>query len=504
LTLSRADGKEWQSLESNLRGTGCAPSWSYSRASWALSPRVTFRWDEPLLKAGIVFHADTRRRHFFTPPASEALERLARDPCTEDDLRAHLVDLGVNPNEFDVACLLEELEREQLVVRGTRNRLLSMGVDSRLNRTGRFEIITDSRTGLSVPGSPVSANIYITLDCNLSCRHCGITMDDTRPRYLSAGEWHNVFDDFERNAVQIVILNGGEPLIHPEAREILRDLGRRPFFVRVYSNGTLLDEEIADICSRSRNFLFSISLDGHTAEIHDDFRGVKGAFERTLRGMRLLREADRPVPFFVASIIHRGVVPYLKELADFVEDQGSRLVAFLAMNFVGRARQTDYYICLEKHQNIVDEIRDIGLARQERMAVSLQARGPTVRKDPSRPRPYQGKENICACGILDITVGPDGESYPCEACFTLDGAHRKSFAVGSLPVDGLAKVWASPRWSLLRGGVERADLKACAACDRYGVCGQRRCRFYSLASHGDLMGPARECLDYLDGVGIVG
>jgi len=452
----------------------------------------------------MVFHAAAYRRCFFEPKACLVLEQLSHGPQTEEQLRECLRDSGVTDDELDLRGFLEQLAREQLLIRGVLNRLVDMGVGRRLNLTGKIEPIVDPATGVSVPGSPIAANIYLTLNCNLSCRHCGINMSETRPTYLTAQEWGRVFDDFERHCLQTITLNGGEPLAHPEAKDILRDLSRRPFFVRVYSNATLLDEETADICSRSRNFIFSVSLDGHSAEIHDDFRGVPGAFASTLRALDLLRTAHAPVPFYIASIIHRGSLPYLREMADLAEKQGAGSLAYLAMNFVGRARETDYYVSLEKHRGAMDEVRELAETKKGRMMITLQGRGPTLQTNATEVLPFQGRQNVCACGVLDITLGPDGQVYPCEACFTLSGEDKAKYAMGDILADGLGTIWASPRWALYRGGIAREDLTACSGCDRYDTCGQRRCRFYSLASGQDFFGPASECLDYLKGIRAVG
>ena len=127
--------------------------------------------------------------------------------------------------------------------------------------------------------------------CNLSCLHCySFSADHDFPGELNTADVFTVLDDLKAFRVPVLILSGGEPLMRPDIFEIsarAKDLG---FYVGLSSNGTLIDEtRIAAIKAADYDYV-GISLDG-LEETHDFFRRRKGAFQSSLHGIRLCRQA---------------------------------------------------------------------------------------------------------------------------------------------------------------------------------------------------------------------
>lgn len=126
--------------------------------------------------------------------------------------------------------------------------------------------------------------------CNLTCKHCYTTSADIDfPGELSTPEIYAVMDDLKAFKVPVLILSGGEPLLHPDIFEIsqrARDMG---FYVALSSNGTLIDQHnIEQIAAIDYQYI-GVSLDG-MREAHDKFRQKQGSFEASLAGIRLCRE----------------------------------------------------------------------------------------------------------------------------------------------------------------------------------------------------------------------
>lgn len=126
--------------------------------------------------------------------------------------------------------------------------------------------------------------------CNLACKHCySISADHDFPGELGTDEIFGVMDDLKRFGVPVLILSGGEPLLRPDIFEISARAKAMGFYVGLSSNGTLIErnniERIADI---GYDYV-GISLDGIGAT-HDRFRRKDGAFDASLRGIRLCRD----------------------------------------------------------------------------------------------------------------------------------------------------------------------------------------------------------------------
>jgi heme d1 biosynthesis radical SAM protein NirJ len=126
--------------------------------------------------------------------------------------------------------------------------------------------------------------------CNLTCKHCYTTSTDINfPNELSTEEIYAVMDDLKAFKVPVLILSGGEPLLHPDIFSISRRAKDMGFYVALSTNGTKISadniDEIADI-----NYQYiGVSLDG-IKDTHDQFRRVKGSFDQALHGIHLCLE----------------------------------------------------------------------------------------------------------------------------------------------------------------------------------------------------------------------
>jgi len=126
--------------------------------------------------------------------------------------------------------------------------------------------------------------------CNLTCKHCYTTSADIDfPGELSTPEIYQVMDDLKDFKVPVLILSGGEPLLHPDIFKISQRAKDMGFYLALSSNGTLITQEnikqIADI-----NYQYvGVSLDG-IGQTHDKFRQKQGSFSESLMGIGLCRD----------------------------------------------------------------------------------------------------------------------------------------------------------------------------------------------------------------------
>ncbi|MCK5876148.1 MAG: heme d1 biosynthesis radical SAM protein NirJ [Candidatus Marithrix sp.] len=126
--------------------------------------------------------------------------------------------------------------------------------------------------------------------CNLTCKHCySISADTNFKGELSTPEIFSVMDDLKAFRVPVLILSGGEPLLHPDIFTISAHAKAMGFYVGLSTNGTLINstniEQIVDI---GYDYV-GISLDG-LRTTHDHFRRQQGAFDKSLLAIRLCKE----------------------------------------------------------------------------------------------------------------------------------------------------------------------------------------------------------------------
>ena len=173
--------------------------------------------------------------------------------------------------------------------------------------------------------------------CNLTCKHCySISADKDFPGELSTAEVYSVMDDLKAFGVPVLILSGGEPLLHNDIFEISKRAKAMGFYVGLSTNGTLIDQSnIEQIAAIGYDYV-GISIDG-IRETHDKFRRKAGAFDESMRGIRLCHEAGIKVGMrFTLTIDNAHELP---QLLDLMEQERIDKFYLSHLNYAGRGNK---------------------------------------------------------------------------------------------------------------------------------------------------------------------
>lgn len=179
----------------------------------------------------------------------------------------------------------------------------------------------------------------VSRTCNLRCLHC--YSDSEARRYegeLTFEEGKALLDDLAAFGVPAVLLSGGEPLARRDVLDLAaygRSLGLR---FTLSTNGTLID---APRARRIRELGFSyvgISIDGIGAT-NDWFRGVRGAFERAVRGIRNCKAVGQKVGLRLT--LTPATVDDLDAIFDFIEREEIERACFYHLVPTGRGRSAE-------------------------------------------------------------------------------------------------------------------------------------------------------------------
>ena len=138
----------------------------------------------------------------------------------------------------------------------------------------------------------------VTGRCNLDCVHCRSSSN----LEAAAGDWtldeaKTLIDDISEYASPVLVLSGGEPLMRPDLFDIAQHGTDKGLRMCIATNGTLIDDSICEKMKKTGIRMVSLSLDGSTAAVHDNFRNQPGAFEGTMRGVEFLKKHDIPFLF---------------------------------------------------------------------------------------------------------------------------------------------------------------------------------------------------------------
>ena len=258
---------------------------------------------------------------------------------------------------------------------------------------------------------PLSVHLELTYRCNWRCVFC------YNPRHfdragLTGDEWIAVLDDLRILGTLNVTITGGEPMAHPEIVRILRAARERAFVVRLFTNGTLIDDAAADEIASLHLLAVEVSIHGATADVHDRTTARAGSFEA------LLAAIDR--------LVARDVTVIAKlPLTRWNEHQFDDVIA------LAEARA----LPLQIDPHITP--RDDGDLSPLQYAPSSQAiRRALAIANPEVMERVHGGAN-CGLGRITLAVDPEGNVYPC-----MQWRHR---ALGNVREVALRELWhASP------------------------------------------------------------
>jgi len=147
----------------------------------------------------------------------------------------------------------------------------------------------------------------VTKGCNLRCVHCRATATElSSPNDLSTPRALDIISQIADFCSPILVLSGGEPLYRPDIFQLARFATEKGIRVALGTNGTLVTKEVARKIVDSGVRRVSISLDGADSQTHDTFRGIPGAFEAAVYGMRNLKELGMSVQINMTIAKHNA------------------------------------------------------------------------------------------------------------------------------------------------------------------------------------------------------
>ncbi|MBI4188515.1 MAG: radical SAM protein, partial [Chloroflexi bacterium] len=185
-----------------------------------------------------------------------------------------------------------------------------------------------SRSNVSRPADIIEPDLQhvaweITRSCNLYCAHCRASAHKgSYEGELTTEECFRVIDEILEVGRPMLILTGGEPLLRPDVLQIAQYGADKGLRVVMGTNGTLVTAEMADRLKAIPVACVGVSLDFPTAERHDGFRCMVGAFDVAMSGIDNARRAG--IDIQINSTISKMNVAYLGELVSLSLQAGAK------------------------------------------------------------------------------------------------------------------------------------------------------------------------------------
>lgn len=150
--------------------------------------------------------------------------------------------------------------------------------------------------------APLTAQVEVTGKCNVACLHCYNYWKNDEARKESYGNAmtldvaRKVLDEIVKCQIFSLVITGGEPLLNlPIVKFFLENAYNNGIVTSMNSNVTLLTRNILEELKSLHLGGVLTSVLGSNPEVHDSITQVRGAFAKTIRGVRYCVEADMPV-----------------------------------------------------------------------------------------------------------------------------------------------------------------------------------------------------------------
>lgn len=332
-----------------------------------------------------------------------------------------------------------------------------------------------------------------TRRCNLKCVHCRSSSELEAAEHpdFTLEEAKTTIDNIVAYASPVLVLSGGEPLLREDIFDIAQYGTDKGLRMCIATNGTLVTDEVCKKMKEVGIRMVSLSIDGATAETHDDFRNQVGAFEGTIRAIELFKKNE--IPFLINSsftVRNRNEIPDIYRLV-----KGLGATAWYMFMIVPTGRGEDIMEELIP-EDVYDEILEwhYEMEKQEDELLIRPTCAPQyyriVREKAKEEGEVFKRRNLkfstggskgCLAGQLICLIDVDGEVLPCSY-------FPKS--AGNIQETAFKTIWEESELFL-----NLRDFKSykgsCGSCEYLNVCGGCRARSYAMT--GDYLAQEPFC-----------
>lgn len=326
---------------------------------------------------------------------------------------------------------------------------------------GKLELLYDCKVKLAT--QPILHNLFweTTLRCNAKCKHCGsragenIKLKDE----LTTEQIKKAFKDVadKLNAKDILInVTGGEPLVREDLFDVMdyanNELGYK---WGMTTNGILMDSKVISEMKRTGMASMSISIDG-LEETHDKFRGIKGAFKKTIDNIKLLQKDKFLKVFQITTVVNKLNIGQLEELYELMEELEVDSWRIVNMDPIGRAIDNSK-LSLDSN----DYKKLFGFMQKKRKKSKFEITyGCSHFLGVKNEYTIRDTGFFCFTGFTTGSILYNGDIYVCP-----NVPRRKELIQGNVKKDNFADAWQNGfKWFR---DLDKFKVGKCAKCDDF-------------------------------------
>lgn len=291
-----------------------------------------------------------------------------------------------------------------------------------------------------IGGYLYSIKLEVNNSCTLNCKMCYVPQGDIELPYDVI---ENLLNQIKNHKIRLEIL-GGEPLERKDICKIIQYAKReaKTPFISLYTNGLFATPQLSQELKNAGLDAALVNLVSHKKDVHDKFTGSVGSWEKTLKGIQNLKQAN--IDVFTFTVIHRYNYKDYQQIYNFVHNDLN--IHALFYQYIPQKKNDPLLIDQQIWHNIKHWL--LFEKNQEHMDF--------VRKF------FMLTGNACSGGNFVFTVKVNGSVQPCPF-------------VSDIP---LGNIYQQDIWSIFKNRFQQSRLtnfkrvpEECTNCSYKSVCG---------------------------------
>lgn len=296
--------------------------------------------------------------------------------------------------------------------------------------------------------------IELNTSCNWRCKHCYID-DYNNQSKLSLEVLEKLFIDLRELGVIHILFTGGEIFLRTDIIDILK-LARSYFFnVSLFTNASLLDENLIKNIKDLYLDVVSCTLFSMKPDIHDDISQSKGSLLKTLKNLDMLKKYNVPVQ--VKHIITKLNQFEYKEVSQYCKEMGFGFLPTTSI-FPKRDKDCSPLNLRVSKDYIYENLANLDYYREYTLF------------EKSRDM------YICNATRYSLSILANGEIHPCS------NLYKK---IGNILNDDIKTIWKESKYLNYVQNLQWKDLQGCNSCESSNYC--LRCGGIALLEYSDLL-----------------
>jgi len=303
---------------------------------------------------------------------------------------------------------------------------------------------------------PLQVAIEVTRRCPLECQHCynNLPMGDmeAKQRELTKEEHFKMLDELVDLGCFWLLYTGGEIFARKDFLEIYTYAKKKGFLITLFTNGTIITEQIADYLVEWRPFGIEITLYGRTRETYEALTAVPGSYDRCLRGIKLLQDRGLPLKLkTVATSINKHEVSSMRQFAE--EELGVEFNFDAQVNPRIDCSQSPLAVRLTP-----EEVVALDLSAPKGVSEYLKL----AKRDLENPPALSQIDTVyfCGGGMNSFSINAYGEIGICVI------SQQETFGIRDV---GVRAVWEESLMQLRKR--KRTQVTKCVQCNIQSLCG---------------------------------